>query len=198
MVKSSLKNKDFIPTEVMLEKFLGERFVKYRNILNELLNRKLSPEMYWYGPSSGWAPRFCIGEITICGIYLAQNPLMGLIGIGDRISDCLDHDVKLDPRSRVLYKIATKKGPLKWVEVQLNTDSDLDIFLSLIDGKLRALFKAGILLQAPSMKYYKKPRVNIKELNHDFSCGTRSKKKALQVGPSKFYNIKTVFAAGKG
>ena len=80
MAKSPLKDRDFTPTDESLEKILGSRWQRYQQTIKELSVRHLYPEMYWYGPSSGWAPRFCIGEVTVCGIYLAQNPLMGLVG----------------------------------------------------------------------------------------------------------------------
>ena len=37
-----------------------------------------------------------------------------------------------------------KKGPLRWIEAQLATRGDLEAFMSLVDGKLRALSKQGI------------------------------------------------------
>ena len=195
MTKSLLKNKDIIPTEVALEKALGEHFVKYKKILKQLLQRQLYPEMYWYGPSSGWAPRFCVGEITICGIYLAQNPLMGLIGIGDKIGYYLDKDIKLDPRARILYTIAIKKGPLKWVEIQLKNNNDIEVFLSLIDGKLRALLKVGIILKMPLYSVLKTYQNKSKDITNNIYA---LKKFFFQIGLSSFYSVKTILAAGKG
>jgi hypothetical protein len=144
MAKSPLKDKDFIPNDESLSKILGNRWPRYQETVSELGKRKLYPEMYWYGPSSGWAPRFCIGEVTVCGIYLAQNPLMGLVGIGDKVGSYLDKDTELSPRARALYEMTPKKGPLRWIEAQLATRGDLEAFLSLVDGKLRALAKEGI------------------------------------------------------
>lgn len=145
MAKSPLKDKDFIPEEEALSKILGNRWQRYKQTVEELAKRKLHPEMYWYGPSSGWAPRFCIGEVTVCGIYLAQNPLMGLVGVGDKVGSSLDQDTQLTPRARALYEMTPKKGPLRWIEAQLATWGDLEAFLSLVDGKLRALAKAGVV-----------------------------------------------------
>ena len=103
MAKSPLKDKDFIPDDESLQKILGSRWPRYQECLEELKKRNLYPEMYWYGPSSGWAPRFCIGEVTVCGIYLAQNPLMGLVGVGDKVGAYLDNDNRLSQRARALY-----------------------------------------------------------------------------------------------
>jgi len=194
MSKKLLKNKDLIPTKFMLERILGNHFKKYQYILQQLSRRQLFPEMYWYGPSSGWAPRFCIGEITICGIYLAQNPLMGLIGIGHKIGVHLDEDIKLNPRSRILYKMAIKKGPLKWIEAKLITNQEIDVFLSLIDGKLRSLLKLGIKIKSTKNK-----SIDVSKQNDGDLCKTVKKNGVLvNVGPSRIYSIKTIFASGKG
>ena len=56
MAKSPLKDKDFVPDDKSLKKILGNRFNRYKQALEELKKRKLYPEMYWYGPSSGWGP----------------------------------------------------------------------------------------------------------------------------------------------
>ena len=85
MAKSLLKEKDFVPDDESLKKILANRWPRYQETIKQLQNRKLYAEMYWYGPSSGWAPRFCIGEVTVCGVYLAQNPLMGLVGAEKRL-----------------------------------------------------------------------------------------------------------------
>ena len=56
MAKSPLKEKDFEPTDEALQKILGSRWNRFQQVIEELNKRKLHPEMYWYGPSSGWAP----------------------------------------------------------------------------------------------------------------------------------------------
>ncbi|HEY1099466.1 MAG TPA: DUF3788 family protein, partial [Myxococcota bacterium] len=145
MAKSPLKDKDFTPDDEHLQQLLGTRWPRYVECVEELKKRKLYPEMYWYGPSSGWSPRFCIGEVTVCGMYLAQNPLMGLIGIGDKVGAFLDHDRQLTTRARALYEMTPKNGPLRWFEAQLATRGDLEAFLSLVDGKLRALASEGVV-----------------------------------------------------
>jgi len=145
MNKILLKNKKFIPTNNILKKILSGRWLQYQQIIQYLTSKNLYLKMYWYGPSSGWSPKFCIEKVTICGIYIAQNPLIGIIGISDKIINHLNNDKNLDPRARLLYKIAIKKGPLKWVETQLVTNNDLEVFLLLVDGKIKALSKEGIL-----------------------------------------------------
>ena len=84
-----------------LQKILGSRWNRFQQVIEELNKRKLHPEMYWYGPSSGWAPRFCIGEVTVCGVYLTQNPLMGLVGVGDKVGAFLDKDTELTGRAEI-------------------------------------------------------------------------------------------------
>jgi len=44
--------------------------------------------------------------------YLAQNPLMGLVGVGDKVGAYLDKDAKLSQRARALYEMTPKKGPI--------------------------------------------------------------------------------------
>ncbi len=160
MTKVSLKEKKLIPDKCSLKKILGARWSKYIDTVKSLEKRKIYPEMYWYGPSTGWAPRFCIGEITICGICLIKNPLIGLIGIGDKVGIYLNNDKLLTQKAKTLYKMTPKKGPLRWIEVQLATNGDLEAFLSLVDAKLRALSSEGINPNKKSISF-KKIKKNI-------------------------------------
>jgi len=204
MAKSPLKDKDFIPDHESLKKILGNRWPRYQETLNKLNERKLYPEMYWYGPSSGWAPRFCIGEVTVCGVYLAQkNPLMGLVGVGDKVGAYLDKDEELSARARALYEMTPKKGPLRWIEAPLATRGDLEAFLSLVDGKLRALAAEGI---RPS-DGPPPPRVRRKDPGPKKEPGKPGRKpskqpkqevKPVQIGPPKQVTAEVLTAAGRG
>ncbi len=203
MAKSPLKDKDFTPDYESLEGVLGHRWPRYLETVNALEKRRLYPEMYWYGPSSGWAPRFCVGEVTVCGIYLAQNPLMGLIGIGDRVGSYLDRDNELSPRAKALYEMTPKKGPLRWIEAQLATRGDLEAFLSLVDGKLRALAKEGVVAKegTPGMRIRRKVPTVSKEPGKPGRKPMKSsalKERPTQMGPPKHFNIATIVAAGRG
>jgi len=203
MAKSLLKNKDFLPEDHALEKILGLRWARYIETIKSLRKRKIHPEMYWYGPSSGWAPRFCIGEVTVCGIYLATNPLMGLVGVGDKVGGYLDRDELLSPRARALYEMTPKKGPLRWIEAQLATRGDLEAFLSLVDGKLRALASEGIKPKdgPPPPKIRKRTETSAKEPGKPGRKPTKnSKNKELpvQIGPPKHFSVKKMVAAGRG
>jgi hypothetical protein len=203
MAKSPLKDKDFIPDDESLSKILGNRWPRYQETVTELAKRRLYPEMYWYGPSSGWAPRFCIGEVTACGIYLAQNPLMGLVGVGDKVGSYLDRDNELTPRARALYEMTPKKGPLRWIEAQLATRGDLEAFLSLVDGKLRALSKEGVNPKdepAPTTMRRKEPGPP-KEPGKPGRKPVKTappKELLVQVGPPDQYSIKEILLAGRG
>ncbi len=203
MAKSPLKDKDFIPDDESLSKILANRWPRYQETVAELCKRKLYPEMYWYGPSSGWAPRFCIGEVTVCGIYLAQNPLMGLVGVGDKVGGYLDRDTELTPRARNLYEMTPKKGPLRWIEAQLATRGDLEAFLSLVDGKLRALAKEGVKPKDEPPP----PRIRRKEPGPPKEPGKPGRKpvklaapaeKPVQMGPADNVATPDILAAGRG
>jgi len=204
MAKSQLKDKDFIPTNESLEKILGTRWQRYRQTVEALAELKLYPEMYWYGPSSGWAPRFCIGEVTVCGIYLAQNPLMGLVGVGDKVGGYLDKDQELSPRARALYEMTPKKGPLRWIEAQLATRGDLEAFLSLVRGKLRALAQEGVKPKdgpPPELRYKKKESTGSKEPGKPGRKPIKPAKpaeKPVQIGPPAVYNVEMLLKAGRG
>jgi hypothetical protein len=204
MAKSPLKDKDFIPDDERLSKILGNRWPRYQETLRELKERLLHPEMYWYGPSSGWAPRFCIGEVTVCGVYLAQNPLMGLVGVGDKVGAHLDKDNELSPRARALYEMTPKKGPLRWIEAQLATRGDLEAFLSLVDGKLRALAKEGVKPKPgpPPPRIRRRdpgPKKPPGKPGRKPSKQVKPKEKPLQIGPpKKKCTAKVITAAGRG
>ena len=203
MAKSPLKDKDFIPEDESLSKILANRWPRYQETVMELGKRKLHPEMYWYGPSSGWAPRFCIGEVTVCGIYLAQNPLMGLVGVGDKVGAYLDKDNELSPRARGLYEMTPKKGPLRWIEGQLATRGDLEAFLSLVDGKLRALAKEGVKPkdEPPPARIKRREPGPPKEPGKP---GRKAVKVAepeeapLQIGPPLRFAMSDILGAGRG
>ncbi len=203
MAKSPLKDKDFLPDDAALEKILGNRWPRYLQTVTMLKERKLHPEMYWYGPSSGWAPRFCIGEVTVCGVYLAQKPLMGLVGVGDKVGSYLDRDEQLSPRARNLYEMTPKKGPLRWIEAQLATRGDLEAFVSLVDGKLRALAAEGIFPSDGPPP----PRIRRRESTSKSKPGKPGRKptkaaepaeKPIQIGPPRKYTPEVLAAAGRG
>ena len=203
MAKSPLKDKDFIPNDESLSQILGNRWNRYQETLLELAKRKLYPEMYWYGPSSGWAPRFCIAEVTVCGIYLAQNPLMGLVGVGDKVGNFLDKDTDLSPRARGLYEMTPKKGPLRWIEAQLATRGDLEAFLSLVDGKLRALALDGVVPKdtPPPARMKRREPGPTKEPGKPGRKAVKAiepKEIPLQIGPSSAYGIQAILKAGRG
>lgn len=204
MAKSPLKDKDFLPDDASLMGILGNRWARYQETVKALSERSLYPEMYWYGPSSGWAPRFCIGEVTVCGIYLAQNPLMGLVGIGDKVGGYLDKDPELTPRARALYEMTPKKGPLRWIEAQLATRGDLEAFLSLVDGKLRALAKEGIRPKAggpPAQRIKKKDLGVAKEPGKPGRKPVKTqepKELPIQLGPPKQYDINMILKGNRG
>lgn len=203
MAKSPLKDKDFLPDDASLAEILGNRWPRYQETVKALEQRKLYPEMYWYGPSSGWAPRFCIGEVTVCGIYLAQNPLMGLVGVGDKVGSYLDKDAKLSPRARALYEMTPKKGPLRWIEAQLATRGDLEAFLSLVDGKLRALAKEGVKPKEGPPP----PRIKKREPGPAKAPGKPGRKPLkqappkelpIQLGPPKQFSVNIILRGGRG
>jgi hypothetical protein len=203
MAKSPLKDKDFIPDDDSLQKILGNRWARYSECLEELKKRNLYPEMYWYGPSSGWAPRFCIGEVTVCGMYLAQNPLMGLVGVGDKVGAYLDSDRMLSQRARALYEMTPKKGPLRWIEAQLATRGDLAAFLSLVDGTLRALALEGVKPSEgpPPPRLRRKDPGPKKEPGKPGRKPTKQPKplvKPLQIGPPQRFTPAILSAAGRG
>ncbi len=203
MAKSPLKDKDFNPDDENLQKILGNRWARYSECLEELKKRKLHPEMYWYGPSSGWSPRFCIGEVTVCAMYLSQNPLMGIVGVGDKVGAFLDHDRQLTQRARALYEMTPKKGPLRWIEEQLATRGDLEAFLSLVDGKLRALALEGVKPSdgPPPPRMKKKDTGPAKEPGKPGRKPTKIPKpliKPLQIGPPKRFPPIVLAAAGRG
>jgi len=203
MAKSPLKDKDFVPDDESLAKILGNRWPRYQETVKELEKLKLYPEMYWYGPSSGWAPRFCIGEVTVCGIYLAQNPLMGLVGVGDKVGSYLDKDKELSPRAKALYEMTPKKGPLRWIEAQLATRGDLEAFLSLVKGKLRALAKEGVKpkMGPPPVKIARKEPIESKEPGKPGRKPVKSseqQERPAQFGPAAQCTVKMLLAAGQG
>lgn len=204
MAKSPLKDKDFIPDNESLSKILANRWTRYQETIFELARRKLCPEMYWYGPSSGWAPRFCIGEVTVCGIYLAQNPLMGLVGVGDKVGNFLDKDTELTPRARALYEMTPKKGPLRWIEAQLATRGDLEAFLSLVDGKLRALAMDGVTPKNTPANIRVKKKIPSGPPKEPGKPGRKAiklsepKEIPLQKGPPAQFSIQSILQAGKG
>jgi hypothetical protein len=203
MAKSPLKEKDFDPTDEALQKILGSRWNRFQQVIEELNKRKLHPEMYWYGPSSGWAPRFCIGEVTVCGVYLTQNPLMGLVGVGDKVGAFLDKDTELTGRARNLYDMTPKKGPLRWIEAQLATRGDLEAFMSLVDGKLRALSKQGIEPKdgPPPPRIRRRdpgPKKTPGKPGRKPTKAVKPKEIPLQLGPPKHFSNHVLTEAGRG
>ncbi|MBL4818894.1 MAG: hypothetical protein JKY15_06670, partial [Deltaproteobacteria bacterium] len=142
-------------------------------------------------------------DVTVCGIYLAQNPLMGLVGVGDKVGNFLDKDTGLSPRARALYEMTPKKGPLRWIEAQLATRGDLEAFLSLVDGKLRALAQEGVLPKdgPPPTKMRRREPAPQKEPGkpgRKAVKSTKPKEIPIQYGPPSQHPLQGILRAGRG
>ena len=78
---------------------------------------------------------FLRGEVTVCGVIDTKS--MGWLVL---VIKWVHFSIKMEltGRARNLYDMTPKKGPLRWIEAQLATRGDLEAFMSLVDGKLRA------------------------------------------------------------
>jgi hypothetical protein len=128
---------------------------------------------------------------------------MGLVGVGDKVGAYLDSDRQLSPRARALYEMTPKKGPLRWIEAQLATRGDLEAFLSLVDGKLRALALEGVKPSEgpPPPRLRRKDPGPKKEPGKPGRKPTKQPKplvKPLQIGPPQRFTPTVLTAAGRG
>ena len=96
-----------------------------------------------------------------------------------------------------------KKGPLRWIEAQLATRGDLEAFLSLVDGKLRALAKEGVKPKGGPPP----PRIKKREPGPAKAPGKPGRKPIkqappkelpLQMGPAKQFSINVILRGGRG
>jgi hypothetical protein len=128
---------------------------------------------------------------------------MGLVGVGDKVGKFLDKDQELSPRARGLYEMTPKKGPLRWIEAQLATRGDLEAFLSLVDGKLRALAIDGVVPKdtPPPARMKRREPGPAKEPGkpgRKAAKATEPKEIPVQIGPSAAYSIQAILRAGRG
>ena len=98
MAKSPLKDKDFIPDDETPAEDPRIAMASLSRDPRGAQEAEPLPRDVLVRPVVGLGARFCIGEVTVCGVYLAQNPLMGLVGVGDKVGAYLDKDMKLSQR----------------------------------------------------------------------------------------------------
>jgi len=200
MIKKYFNDKTSIPSEDQLLEIMGSRWGRYQQIVKELAKRNLKPQMYWYGTHGGWAARFCVEKMTVCGISLIQNPLVGLIGIGERMGYHMERDRDLSLNARVLYELAIPKGRHRWIEITMIDRGDLLNLLALVDGKLRAFALARSKnyknLLAPEV--YKDEKMLMTHYVKNYELKITENTKKVQIGPPSHYTLEMIMAAGMG
>jgi hypothetical protein len=152
-----LLDKNVVPDDGDMERILGAHLPRWRELIVDLRKRELPLEMRWRSDKSGWAPCWPIGDYTVCSALLSdhgQAPI-GFISFGPTLFAFLEREWSkvdgfvargLSTSARASLRAALPDGepPMRFLEVTLIARADVDVFLSLVDGKLRALAAEGM------------------------------------------------------
>jgi len=110
---------------------VGKRFEALRTFLKK---QGAGEDFFYYGPRSGWAYRYLVGEQSLCSIHLSAGRLVGIVALDSAAQSNLAWDGLSDVGRRA-RKLAHGTPTLLWLDVPLDGAGAND-FKSLLKAKL--------------------------------------------------------------
>jgi hypothetical protein len=95
---------------------LGKRFEMVRSFL--LHQEALKEDVYFYGPKTGWALRYLIGEQPLCSLLLHDDVPVGIVALPATATAAVDWKA-LSPVGQLAYKNAHGSPSMLWLDVPL-------------------------------------------------------------------------------
>ena len=114
---------------------LGKRLETVRAFLKK--QARISEELYYYGPKTGWAYRYVRGPQSLCSIVIHDGRLMGIVALDTAAQSAIVWE-GLSPVGQKARKDAHGSPALLWIDVPFDGPGAKD-FQSLLKGKLRTL-----------------------------------------------------------
>jgi hypothetical protein len=118
---------------------LGKRFEVARSFL--LRQKDVREDVYFYGPKTGWALRYLVGEQPLCSLLLHEDCPVGIIALPAAAAGAVDWK-KLSPVGQLARKNAHGSPSMLWLDVPLAGDGASD-FKSILRVKLASQTSAS-------------------------------------------------------
>jgi len=112
---------------------VGKRFEALRGFLDK---QGAAEDFFYYGPRTGWAYRYLIGEKSLCSILIQAGRLVGIVALdaGAQAGVAWDGLSEIARRAR---RVAHGTPALLWLDVPLDGPGATD-FKALLKAKLAA------------------------------------------------------------
>jgi hypothetical protein len=116
---------------------LGKRFEMARSYL--LRQKDAREDLYFYGPKTGWALRYLIGEQPLCSLLLYEDSPVGIVSLSADATATVDWK-SLSPVGQLARKHAHGSPSMLWLDVPLAGNGAAD-FKAILRVKLATLVK---------------------------------------------------------
>ena len=113
---------------------LGKRFEMARSFL--LRQKDVREDVYFYGPKTGWALRYLVGEQPLCSLLLHEDCPVGIVALPEAAAAAVDWK-KLSRVGQLARKNAHGSPSMLWLDVPLAGDGATD-FKTILRVKLAA------------------------------------------------------------
>ncbi len=114
---------------------LGKRFEMARSFL--LRQEKVREDVYFYGPKTGWALRYLVGEKPLCSLLLHEDSPVGIVALSASATAAVDWR-SLSLVGQLARKHAHGSPSMLWLDVPLAGQGAAD-FKSILRVKLATL-----------------------------------------------------------
>jgi hypothetical protein len=117
---------------------LGKRLEMVRSFL--LRQEDVREDLYFYGPKTGWALRYLVGEQPLCSLLLHEDAPVGILALSAGATAAVDWK-SLSPVGQLARKHAHGSPSMLWLDVPLAGNGAAD-FKAILRVKLATLAKA--------------------------------------------------------
>jgi len=116
---------------------LGKRFEMVRSYL--LRQKDVREDIYFYGPKTGWALRYLMGEQPLCSLLLYEDSPVGIVALAASATAAVDWKA-LSPVGQAARKHAHGSPAMVWLDVPLAGTGAADL-KAILRVKLATLTK---------------------------------------------------------
>jgi hypothetical protein len=114
---------------------LGKRFEMARSFI--LRQKDAREDLYFYGPKTGWALRYLVGEQPLCSLLLHEDSPVGIVALSASASAAVDWK-SLSLVGQLARKHAHGSPSMLWLDVPLAGNGAAD-FKAILRVKLATL-----------------------------------------------------------
>ena len=116
---------------------LGKRFEMVRSYL--LRQKDVREDVYFYGPKTGWALRYLMGEQPLCSLLLHEDSPVGIVALSASATAAVAWK-SLSPVGQLAHKHAHGSPSMLWLDVPLSGNGAADL-KAILRVKLATLTK---------------------------------------------------------